>query len=351
MESSSFLASVVGSLPRPRAVLDMLPPHPGEASVEAAKSERMDQAVAFAIALQEQAGLDVISDGEWRRHSYNQVIADLADGFVFDPSSGVDDVIVTEPLEAAHPGLLFTAASYLARSTNRMTKATIPSPYLIGRRSWHPERSARAYPTREAFMEALVPILRQELDELSRSGVDIVQIDEPDLGVLVDPAVRRDVDDWERELDVAVGLINELIDGISGVGLAMHLCRRRLGRAPWASGGYEPIVDALKRIKVDEYVLEFAVPEAGDVAILRELPGDRLIGLGCISPRVEEIDAPEQVVARVERALRYVEKGRISLNPDCGFAPGKVSEFSLDEAYLKLKAEAEAARRLREKYG
>ena len=96
--------------------------------------------------------------------------------------------------------------------------------------------------------------------------------------------------------------------------------------------------------------MEFSIPAAGDVAILKEMPEDSLIGLGSVDCRFEHVDTPEEIMARVEEAIKYVEPERISLNPDCGFSPGKQAYAPLEEAYAKLKNEAEAARRLREKY-
>ena len=97
--------------------------------------------------------------------------------------------------------------------------------------------------------------------------------------------------------------------------------------------------------------MEFSIPVAGSVAILRELPDDKLIGLGVVECRFEKIDAPEEIAARVEDAMQYVDAKRLSLNPDCGFAPGISIDMPLEEPYMKLKNEAEASRRLRERYG
>jgi 5-methyltetrahydropteroyltriglutamate--homocysteine methyltransferase len=85
--------------------------------------------------------------------------------------------------------------------------------------------------------------------------------------------------------------------------------------------------------------------------VLRELPDDRLIGLGCVDCRGDKIDSPEVIAARVEQALRHVDRGRVWLNPDCGFAPGSAADIPIDEAYDKLRAEAAAARMLRERFG
>jgi 5-methyltetrahydropteroyltriglutamate--homocysteine methyltransferase len=97
--------------------------------------------------------------------------------------------------------------------------------------------------------------------------------------------------------------------------------------------------------------MEFSVPVAGDMAVLKELPDDVRIGLGCVDVRFPEIDTPEKIVDRVKNALRYVAPARVTLNPDCGFAPGKDHEIPLEEAYLKLKNEVLAAHELRRQYG
>ncbi|MCH8205904.1 MAG: cobalamin-independent methionine synthase II family protein [Chloroflexi bacterium] len=348
-----FAAGVVGSLPRPQAVVDMLPDDPGEESAEASRSPQMNAAVSYAIAMQETAGLDQVSDGEWRRHAYTHIIADVATGFSPDNRESPHrwGITVTEPMEVRRRGLVADEARFLVESTDRMTKVCLPSPYLLGVRLWEKEWSSRAYPTRDEFIDALVPILHDELVALQATGVSVVQIDEPHLCVLVDPKTRAEFDDPQYEMDLAAAKINEVIHGVDGVRLAIHLCRRNWGRSGWgAEGGYGPIVETLKKIKVDQYVMEFSIPAAGDVAILKEMPEDSLIGLGSVECRFEHVDTPEEIVARVEEALKYVEPERISLNPDCGFSPGKQAYAPLDEAYSKLKNEAEAARRLREKY-
>jgi 5-methyltetrahydropteroyltriglutamate--homocysteine methyltransferase len=97
--------------------------------------------------------------------------------------------------------------------------------------------------------------------------------------------------------------------------------------------------------------MEFSIPVAGDLEVLRELPEDREVGVGCVDVRGEHVDTPEEIVARVEQALRHLPAERVTLNPDCGFAPGSAADIPLDEAYRKLRHEAEAARRLRERHG
>jgi 5-methyltetrahydropteroyltriglutamate--homocysteine methyltransferase len=104
---------------------------------------------------------------------------------------------------------------------------------------------------------------------------------------------------------------------------------------------------ALGKIRVGTISLEYATPVAGGLASLARFPQQARLGLGCIDHCDRRVERPEEVVARVEGAMQYVEKERITLHPDCGFSPSVQNPMDLDEAYLKLKAMCEAARLLR----
>ncbi|GMV99804.1 MAG: hypothetical protein AMXMBFR84_09430 [Candidatus Hydrogenedentota bacterium] len=346
-----FPAGIVGSMPRSQFVRDLLDPDKTPADPVDFK-KRMDAAVDYILALQESAGLDIVSDGEYRRRSYIGIISDVCDGFLLERKEGVWWHTVVEPMRHSRPGLAAQEAAYLRSRTTRMIKVALPSPYLLGTRMWDAERSSAAYSTREKFMEALVPILRKELELLVEAGADIVQFDDPHLCLFVDANVRAKFDNPSREVDLCVGLLNQILDGVKGVTTAVHLCRRNKARSGWVGeGGYDPILDGLKRLNVNQYVMEFTIPVAGDLSVLRELPEDRSVGLGCVDCRGETIDSPELIVDRVEKALQHISPDRVYLNPDCGFAPGNAAEIPIDEAYAKLSNEAEAAKRLRARYG
>lgn len=338
-------------MPRPQFVRDLLDPEQAPSDA-AQRRSHIDAAVDFIVAMQQMAGLDVISDGEYRRRSYIGIIADVCDGFALERRDGRWWHTVVDTLQHSRPGLAAEEARYLRGRTDRMIKVALPSPYLLGQRMWDPQRSRDAYPTRRAFMEALVPILREELIQLREAGADIVQFDDPHICLFVDERVRASYEDPDDELDFAIDLLNGALHGVRDVTRAIHLCRRNKGRGGWVgSGGYEPILGSLARLEVDQYVMEFTIPVSGDVDVLAQLPADREVGLGCVDCRGEVIDTPEQIVERAERALRYVEPRQILLNPDCGFAPGNAADIPIDEAYAKLKNEAAAAAILRERYG
>jgi 5-methyltetrahydropteroyltriglutamate--homocysteine methyltransferase len=346
-----FPTTVVGSMPRPQYVKDLLKAAPRDGD-DPSWQQRMDDAVRLIIGMQERAGIDIISDGEWRRESYVDIIGEVMHGFRWvQRDEFAYHQVVCERMTPRRPGAIAAEARFLKENTDRRVKVCLPSPYLIGQRMWLPEHSAAAYPTREAFCEALVPILRDELLRVREVGVDVIQLDEPHLCVLVDPAVRAKFPDPEAEMRRAVDWINQIVEGAEGVTLAVHLCRRNWGRRGWgAAGGYEAILHQMKRLKVAQFLLEFSIPVAGDVAVLREVPSGMKIGLGCVDVRFPEIETPETIAGRVEKALAHVGAERLSLNPDCGFAPGKDHEIPLEEAYAKLKSLAGAARLLRDRH-
>ena len=346
-----FPASVVGSIPRPLHVRELI----DKPVWDAADERAMDAAVRYVISMQEMAGLDVVTDGEWRRRSYIGVIAELAHGFTLEinPSDGRPWTIVTEKLSAKPPGFIAGEAEFLKGVASVATKITLPAPALLGERLWHPQRSRGAYPKRDDFVRDCVAPLRAEIELIRRIGIDIVQIDDPHLCLFVDPEVRRGFEDPDRAADFAVDMINALVEGFEGIRFAVHLCRRagaRVRGEKHHAGTYGPILAQLNRLKVQHLTMEFTAAGADDLESLARLRPDFELGLGVVDVTPGKVDRVEEIVARVERALQRVAASRITLNPDCGFAPGSAANVDLDEVYRKLCAEARAARELRERH-
>ncbi len=347
-----FPASVVGSLPRPQHVRELIERTDWSAADEAA----MDAAVRGAVSMQESAGLDVVTDGEWRRRSYIGVIAELAHGFSLETNlaDGRPWTVVTGKLAPKPAGFIAREARFLKRVARVGTKITLPAPALLGERLWHPVRSRGAYPRREDFVRDCVEPLRREIALIRDIGIDVVQIDDPHLCLFVDPDVRRGYDDPDRAADFAVDMVNAVVDGFDGVKFAVHLCRRagaRVRGEKHHAGTYGPILAQLNRLKVQHLTMEFTAAGADDLESLGRLREDFELGLGVVdvTPGVEE--DPARIAGRVERALGRVDARRITLNPDCGFAPGSAAQVAIDEVDRKLRAEAQAARLLRARHG
>jgi len=338
-----FPASVVGSLPRPPEVLKLL---------DEPSSAAMDEAIRGAIAMQENAGLDVITDGEWRRRSYIGVIAELAHGFTLEtnPADGRPWTVVTEKLAPNPVSFIASEARFLKKHARVGTKTTLPAPALLGERMWDAQRSRKAYPKRDDFVRDCVAPLRREIELIHATSVDVVQIDDPHLCLFVDADVRKSYDDPDRAADFAVDMINAVVQGFRGIKFAVHLCRRagaRVRGEKHHAGTYGPILPQLNRLKVQHLTMEFTAAGADDLESLGRLRSDFELGLGVVdvTPGVEQ--SPPVIVKRVERALERVDARRITLNPDCGFAPGSAAKVSLDEVERKLRAQVEAARLLR----
>ena len=347
-----FPTSVCGSMPRPQFVRDLL----SQADELPKKNldETLDTSVKYVVALQESAGLDVLTDGEWRRKSYIGVIADLASGFELSthPVDNRPLTFVTGTVESTRPGFIAREVSFLKGITDRQIKSTIPAPALLGERLWDAEKSSKAYSNREDFVRACIPILRKEIELIHSAGADIIQIDDPHLCLFVDPKVRTLYENPDRAANFAVDMVNEMIDGIDAK-FALHLCRRAGGRARrevFHQGGYDSIIEMLNRLTVNHLTIEFSSPAAGEMKVLQDLRDNFEIGLGCIDVTPGMVDSVEQICDRVHQACQYIDKNRITLNPDCGFAPGSGALVDMDEVYQKLKNENAAAKRLRDYY-
>ncbi len=350
MANHLFPTTVIGSLPRPNWIRELILDRKEGRIGEEEADRLLDRVIESVIVLQERAGLEEITDGEWRRESYVKVFAERVRGFQHDlnPSGGLPYPAVVAPIEYYRP-IAAEEVPFLKGRTQRRVKATLPSPYIIGRRMWHPEHSRKAYPAREEFMAACVPVLRQEIEAVRDAGANTVQLDEPWLCTLVDPGFREKegVTDVQYEMDLCVDLVNQTVDGIEGIDTAMHLCHAHFDRQHGSEGPYDLIMPALAKVRVGTISLEYATPVAGGTASLAKFPDDIRLGFGCIDHCDRNVENPDDVIRRVESALRYVEKERITLHPDCGFSPSVQNPMDLEEAYLKLKAMCTAAELLR----
>lgn len=317
--------------------------------------KRMNAAVDYIVAVQEQAGVDVLTDGEWRRKSYIGVIAELAHGFQLsrNPADGRPWTIVVDKLSAKAPGFVAREVAYVRNITKRRIKATLPSPALLGERMWDPALSAKAYPNRRDFINDCAAILHEEFKLLRAAGAHIIQIDDPHLCLFVDDVYRKQYDDPDQAADFAAGVHNDVVGGVTGVQVAVHLCRRAGARARGEagfSGGFERIIGQLNRLRVHHVTMEYAAPGSGDYAVLGRLREDLEVGLGCVDVTPGVIDSPDTIADRVRQAARHIAPERITLNPDCGFAPGSGAVVSIDEAYQKLRNEVRAAEMLRAEF-
>lgn len=385
---SLFPVTTVGSWPRPAALLQaQRRKQRGQLSRE--EFDRVaDEAVLEILQIQEKVGVDLVTDGEQRRDNFYSFVADKLAGVQLMSLAEMLDVVedkesferilntldvpaysIRNPtcvgrIERRQP-LALDEYLFLRRHTERPIKVTLPGPYLLTRAMWVKEVTRAVYPSKEDLAEDVVRILRQELMELAEAGADFIQLDEPVLTELVFTsgetrtfmcaalAARKDP---TEELEFAVSLINQVLEGTEAVRTGLHICRGNWSQQEHTllSGSYFPLVPYLARLKVQQLVLEYATPRAGELAALLEAPEisqTKELGLGVVNPRTEEIEAGETIEARVREALTYIPAGRIFLNPDCGFGTFSNRPVNtLEIAERKLAAMVEVARRLRSEF-
>lgn len=380
-----FPVTVVGSWSRPAWLVQALRQRQARELSSAEFNRIADEAVLAAIKYQEDADVDIITDGEMRRDNFYSFVVEKVSGMKLMKLSDLMDYMkdrasfeevlraldvpafaIKSPIAVdkigEREGLTLDELDYLKQHTTRQTKITLPGPYLLTRSSWFEGLSDEAYATQDELATDVVKILRQEVAALTELGVDFIQFDEPSLSQVVygDEAgetfmcaalgSRRDP---TEELEFAVRLMNETVEGIEGIKLGVHVCRGNWSRKEdvLLSGNYGPLLPYLMQMNVDQLVLEMATPQAGELEVFKEYRNEKELGLGVVNPRTEEVEEPEAIVGKVKEVLAFFDPEKIYLNPDCGF--GTFAERCVntpETAYLKLKAVSEAAKRLRREF-
>ena len=357
-----FFTQVIGSLPRPQVVRDLVAAR--DAAGQAPGDARaLDDMIAFAIRVQEQAGLDVVSDGEWRRSHYVGEFLSRVGGFeTVRPFEHQGEKkftqVVVRRMQVAEPVFAGDAA-FLAAHTDRVTKFALPSPFLIAVRYWHQDFSSEAYPTLENFMDHLAELLAREARAVAEAGIDIIQIDDPALAYFCDrrltagesihdERLRRE---WniDRQFPQALSAISRVVESLP-VEVHVHCCHSVYKRQSDVRGDYRPILPRFAGAKIDRLNLEFAYEGTGDTSDLDLLPAGIDVGMGVVDVRTEQPQTIEAIEALAAAGAQRIGAARIALNPDCGFAPGSGEPPTLDEAYEKLKRMVAAAKRLRARF-
>lgn len=354
---SMFPTFVVGSLPRPQWVQELIEDRKSRRIDECSSSQILDDTIPSVIRMQERAGLDFVSDGEWRRESYVKVFSDAVNGFendlIYDGTaiSKIGYPAVVSELNLQR-GIATNEAEFLVNNTSFNTLVALPSPYTIARRMWSPDHSGKIYPTREDFMDACIPIIRDEIQQLINIGVTAIQLDDPWLALLVDPAYRdrENIINLDHEMRQSIKGINESVINAPKDIISVHLCHAHFNRKHGTTGSYALIFEALHQMNVNRFAIEFATPDAGGIDVLRKFPKDKVLGLGVIDHTDPIVETSSVVIERTMAAMEFIQPNQITLNPDCGFAPSSANPMDLDEAYLKLAVMCEAANKLREDY-
>src|SRR5438876_1775489 len=334
-----FPTTLVGSYPQPEWLIDRkkltgrFPPRVRAKELwripDALLAEAQDDATLLAIRAQEEAGLDIITDGEIRRESYSNRFATALEGVdsdnpgtVLDRSGHPNPVPrIVGKIRRRHP-VAIEDLKFLRAHTKKAVKMTVPGPFTMSQQAQNEYYRSEE----EASMDYAVAV-NEEIRDLFAAGADVVQIDEPYMQARPEKARRY-----------GLAALNRALEGVSGT-TAVHLCF-----------GYAAIIH--ERPSEYAFLTELADSRAGqisietaqsslDCSVLAKLPGKQII-LGVLDLSRNDIETPETVAARIRRALPHVPAERIIVAPDCGlkYLPSGV-------AFGKMKAMADGARLVR----
>ena len=379
--TATIRADVVGSLLRPDYLREAREAA-GAATIGAGELRAAeDRAVLEAIELQESAGIQAVTDGEYRRHGWIALIPIIDDPLFHAPVSGFEfldaasgwrglwktgsgdpadtsglppqEPFVTRRLEVDRD-IVGDEFSFLKANAHARAKYTIPAPSWH-RIYWHPEHSTDAYPTSDDFIQDVVRITREHIvDRLVELGCDYIQIDAPNYAQWhIDPVNRAAFEqhghDMAHELASDAEFDSMVFEGVTGVTRAMHMCRGNAPGGMWAaSGGYEAISkEVFPRLEnVDRLLLEYDSDRSGTFAPLADVLPQHEVVLGLVTTKDGQLENLEDLVARVEEATQYVPLDRLAVSPQCGFASGAVGVMAAAEQEAKLQRVGDVAKRL-----
>ena len=355
-----FRADHVGSFLRPPALLaarEMF--RTGEMSREGLRDAE-NSAIRDVVRLQEESGLQGITDGEYRRTYFHIDFLEKLSGVEtkggiavsFHSAQGTVDFAppvlqVTGPVRHARP-IQVDDFDFLKSVTRRTPKVTIPSPTMLHFRGGRDAISREAYPDLEAFYADVAAAYAAEIAALGAAGCRYLQLDDTNLAYLCDPQLREGArqrgDDPNLLPQRYAKLINAAIAGRpAGMTVCVHLCRGNFKSAWVAEGGYEPVAEVLfNELAVDGYFLEYDDARSGDFAPLRHVPRGKAVVLGLVTTKLGELESKDELKRRIADAAKFVPLEQLCLSPQCGFSStvhGNLIPRDAQAAKLRLVVE------------
>jgi 5-methyltetrahydropteroyltriglutamate--homocysteine methyltransferase len=356
-----FRADHVGSLLRPPALRAAFRQH-ASGEIGADEFARIqDECIRDVVRMQEEVGLAVVTDGEFRRGSYWARFVERTEGleirdasFTFRDDCG-HEVAFTAPyatgrLRRTAP-IAVDEFAFLRDVTAVAPKITLPSPSTMHFFRCTDFAAAGAYRDAETFFDDLTAVFRQEIADLVAAGCRYVQLDEVALALLCDPAIQNKLKaagmDADRLVDLYVEAINRAVmDCPPEVITAVHMCRGNFKGHYLGEGGYDSVAERFfAGTRVNHFLLEYDTPRAGDFKPLRFVPKNKGVVLGLVSSKTPVLESLDVVQARVEEAARYIDRDWLAVGPQCGFASTVAGNpLTTADQRAKLRLVVEAAR-------
>ena len=321
-------ADHIGSLLRPKKLREAF-----RGPAEALRAAQ-DEAIREVVKLQEDCGLQVVTDGEFRRISYWEKFVRLTRGlevkdsvFTFHDKEGHESKFtapyVSGKVSRGEP-ITLDEFQFISRISKANCKVTMPAPstmHFYRFTDW-----GKAYADAESFFHDLGKVYQAEIADLAAAGCRYVQIDEVAVAILCDPAAREKVKaqgaDPDHLVDLYVDAINQAVKGRpAGMTVGVHVCRGNYKGMYLSEGGYDSVAEKFfGRTDVNHYLLEFDTPRAGGFAPLRFVPKDKGVVLGLVSSKTPQLESMDLLRKRFDEAAEFVDAARLAISPQCGFA-------------------------------
>ncbi|MGD9924403.1 MAG: 5-methyltetrahydropteroyltriglutamate--homocysteine S-methyltransferase [Pseudorhodoplanes sp.] len=331
-----FRADHIGSLLRPVALRQAFKQHATGQLDDVAFERLQDDCIRSVVRLQESAGLEVVTDGEFRRGSFWGRFVEGIEGFdirdaifKFRDAQGNETEFNTPyasaPLRRRRP-LVLDEFVFLRDTTRVTPKVTMPSPSTMHFHRCSDYADKNVYKDTRHFFDDLCRVYREEVCALADAGCRYIQFDEVPIALLCDPAIRGQVESLGLNSDDLVDLYIDALnsafaDAPSDMIAAVHMCRGNFKGRYLSEGSYESIAERFfSRAKVNHFLLEFDTPRAGDFSPLRFVPKGKGVVLGLVSSKFPILEDPDLLKRRIEEAAEFIELERLAISPQCGFA-------------------------------
>lgn len=362
-----FRANHVGSLLRPPELLEAREKHQNGEIGAAELREVEDRCIRDVVKMQEEAGMQGITDGEFRRTLWNADFLRQFDGIKVVEGLGTDSAkqfqspgsdvqrsptrfVVTGKL--GHPrGIETENFRFLAAATKQTAKQCIPSPSLVHFRTGRAGVDKTAYPDMKEFFADLARVFREEIAALAAAGCRYLQIDDVNFAYLCDPKMREGAkkigEDPDKLPALYANLINDCIkERPADMTVCTHLCRGNFASAWVAEGGYDPVAEVLfNELKVDGYFLEYDTPRAGNFAPLRYMPKGKKLILGLVTSKSGALERPDDLKRRIDEAAKLVPLDQLGISPQCGFSSTVLgNKLTIEDQVAKLRLVVQVAK-------
>jgi len=331
-----FRADHVGSLLRPQALRQAFRRHAANEIGNDEFARVQDDCIRAVVRLQEEIGLEVTTDGEFRRGSYWGRFVERTEGLEVRPAllkfrdERGEEVDFTAPyatgkVRRTHP-LAVDEFAFLRAVSAGTAKITLPAPSTMHFLRFSDFADPAVYADVDRFFADLVAVFQQEIAELAQAGCRYLQIDEIAIALLCDPSIRSRIISAGSDPKALVERYTEAINGAveacpAEVVIGIHMCRGNFRGRHLADGGYDWVAERFfARAKANHFLLEYDTPRAGDFTPLRFVPKGKGVVLGVISSKAPALESMDDLRRRVDEAAKHIELERLAISPQCGFA-------------------------------